>query len=160
MRNNNAIIALFATMATITFIGCSPAAPGSTEGSRPPAVSNSKPENSVVGSWEGQGDAKEAESKISFEFKSDGKYTMVMYPENSEVHISGSYKFEKEHLEMNAEAVDMVNLPADAAKHEAEIEKNFLEEMKKEDLNSDVSFEGANKMFLTVKGDKLELTKK
>jgi hypothetical protein len=51
-------------------------------------------------------------------------------------------------------------LPKEVAVQEAKIEENFLKEAQKEDIDSEVTFDGNDKMALTFKKDTMNLARK
>ncbi|MFM9873368.1 MAG: hypothetical protein ACKVQS_07880 [Fimbriimonadaceae bacterium] len=97
---------------------------------------------------------------MTFEFNADGKYVMVMYPETSEVHISGSYNHTDGKIHLDAEAVDMKNLPKEVAAQVAKIEENFLKVAQKEDMDSTLNFDGNDKIAMTFNKETLNLVRK
>jgi|GEM_PF-3662730 len=158
MPTKLSLIVLAAFLTCASLIGCSNSTP--TDGSKPGETAKAKA-SPIVGSWEAHNKTSDGkDAKMTFEFDANGKYTMSMFPETSEVKISGPYTFENNHLKFTAEAVEMINLPKDVADKKAEIEKNFLEEAKKEDFSSDVKFDGNDKMSFSFKKDTLNLVRK
>ncbi len=147
---------LAALSASIALVGCTSTKVG--EGGSAPEAKKVSP---IVGSWEAHNKTSDGkDAKMTFNFTADGKYVMSMFPDDSEVKITGPYTFEKDHLKFTAEAVEMINLPSNVADKKAEIEKNFLAEAQKEDFSSDVKFDGNDKMSFAFKKDTLNFVRK
>ncbi|ARU41134.1 hypothetical protein CCB80_08275 [Armatimonadetes bacterium Uphvl-Ar1] len=86
----------------------------------------------IVGSWTAIPEDKSDSTKAEFDFTKDGKYTMSIFPENSEIKIQGTYSLADKDLKLNPESVELLNLPQEAAANKADIEKSMLEDLKKE----------------------------